>query len=162
MDPATRSAHDAYHRLVRAGAWTLEALWAAMVAVVIDHLGDGPIICYLDDTLLHREGRNVEGAASFRDAVRSTRNHLVYARGLNLVTLAVRINPPWGGMPIAVPVGIRLHRKGGTKLPALAAELMAELAARLPERHFVLCADGAYACLAGDHLPRRPFDRRPQ
>ena len=154
MDPATRSAHDAYHRLVRAGAWTLEALWAAMVAVVIDHLDDGPIICYLDDTLLHREGRNVDGAASYRDAVRSTRNHLVYARGLNLVTLAVRINPPWGAMPIAVPVGVRLHRKGGTKLPALAAELMAELAARLPERRFVLCADGAYACLAGEQLPR--------
>ncbi|MGH9267980.1 MAG: IS701 family transposase [Acidimicrobiales bacterium] len=155
MDPATRSAHDAYHRLVRAGAWSLEALWAAMVGVVIEHLsGDGPIVCYLDDTLFHRAGRKVEGAGSYRDAVRSTRSHVVYARGLNLVVLAVRIDAAWGGMPIAVPVGVRLHRKGEAKLPALAVDLMGELAARLPERSFILCADGAYACLAGAELPR--------
>ena len=155
MDPATRAAHDAYHRLVRAGAWSLTALWAALTAVVVERLGsDGPIVCYLDDTLFHRGGPKVDGAGSFRDAVRSTRNHVVYARGLNLVVLAVRIDAPWGGMPIAVPVGVRLHRKGGTTLPALAAELITELAARLPERRFILCADGAYACLAGEDLPR--------
>ena len=39
MDPATGGAHDAYHRLVRAGVWSLEALWTAMVAVVIEHWG---------------------------------------------------------------------------------------------------------------------------
>jgi hypothetical protein len=155
MDPATRGAHDAYHRLVRAGVWSLEAMWTATVAVVIEHLGpEGPIVCYLDDTLFHRAGRNVDGAASFRDAVRSTRNSVVYARGLNLVTLAVRIDLPWGGMPVALPVGVALHRKGGTKLPALAAGLMTGQAGRLPERRFVLCADGAYACLAGEDLPR--------
>lgn len=155
MDPATRAAHDAYHRLVRAGAWSPGALWAAMVAAVVEHLGpDGQIVCYLDDTLFHRPGRKVEGAGSFRDAVRSTRSHVVYARGLNLVVLAVRVDPPWGGMPIAVPVGVRLHRKGGAKLPALAAELITELAGRLPERRFICCADGAYACLAGEDLPR--------
>lgn len=155
MDPATRAAHDAYHRLVRVGAWSVGGLWAAMVAVVVEHLdADGPIVCYLDDTLFHRPGRKVNGAGSFRDAVHSTRNHVVYARGLNLVTLAVRINPPWGGMPIAVPVGVRLHRKGAAKLNALAAELIVELAARLPERHFIVCADGFYACLAGYDLPR--------
>jgi DDE superfamily endonuclease len=155
MDPASRSAHDAYHRLVRAGAWSMDGLWAATVSKVVERLGpDGPIICLLDDSLFHRTGPNVDGAGSFRDAVRSTRNRVVYAWGLNLVVLTVRVVPPWGGMPIAVPIGVRLHRKGGTKLPALAAELITELAARLPERHFIVCADGAYACLAGDALPR--------
>jgi hypothetical protein len=68
MDPATRRAHDAYHRLVRAGAFSLEALWSAMVAVVVERLaGDGPVVCYLDDTLFHRAGRKVSGAGSFRD-----------------------------------------------------------------------------------------------
>ncbi len=155
MDPVTRRAHDAYHRLVRAGAWSLEELWSAMVAVVVGHLGgNGPVVCYLDDTLFHRAGRKVNGAGSFRDAVRSTHSRVVYAFGLNLVVLAVRIDPPWGGMPVALPVGVALHRKGGTKLPALAVLLMTALAARLPERRFVLCADGAYACLAGEDLPR--------
>lgn len=155
MDPAGRRAHDAYHRFVRCGAWHPDNLWAQIVALAVEHVQrDGPIVCVLDDTLMHRHGQKVDGAGSYRDAVRSTHNRVVFARGLNLVVLAVRIVPPWGGMPIAVPVGMRLHRKDGAKLPALAAELMIELANRLPHRLFTLCADGAYACLAGDALPR--------
>ncbi len=155
MDPVSRSAHDAYHRFVRAGAWSLAALWATMIAVVVEHLGpDGPIVCLLDDTLVHRPGRKVEGAGSYRDAVRSTKSRVVYARGLCLVVLAMRLTAPWGGMPIAIPVGVRLHRKGGPTLNELAGQLMVELAGRLPERRFILCADGADASLAGDDLPR--------
>ena len=155
MDPASRSAHDAYHRFVRAGAWHPDRLWATIVALAVDHVDPGgPIVCLLDDTLMHRHGPNVNGAGSYRDAVRSTHSRIVFARGLNLVVLCVRVVPPWGAMPIAIPVGLRLHRKGGAKLPALAAELMTELANRLPYRRFTLCADGAYACLAGDGLPR--------
>lgn len=158
MDPATRSAHDAYHRFVRAGAWRADALWDAMVTAVIglvDHFcADGPVVCLLDDTLFHRPGRKVEGAGSFRDAVRSTHKRVVFARGLNLVVVAIRVTPPWGGQPIAIPVGVALHRKGGATTTELARQLMAGLAERLPERRFALCADGAYATLSGDHLAR--------
>ncbi len=155
MDPASRAAHDAYHRLVRAGAWSLSACFQALGQVVVARLvGTGRVVCYLDDTLFHRPGRKVEGAASWRDAVRSTRARVVYARGLNLVVLGVRVRPPWGGMPLALPINIRLHRKHGPTMPELAREMMAELAAWLPEASFVLCADGAYATLAGDHLER--------
>ena len=155
MDPATRGAHDAYHRLVRAGAWSLQTIWAVMVTLAVARVGpDGPIVCLLDDTLMHRPGRKVEGAGSYRDAVRSTHRRVVYARGLCLVVLAMRVTAPWGGMPIAIPVGVRLHRKGGPTLTELARQLMAELAGRLPDRRFILCADGAYATLAGDDLPR--------
>ena len=155
MGPATRRAHDAYHRLVRAGKWDLGALWATMVAAVAEHLGpQGKVVVLVDDTLFHRGGRKVEGAGSYRDAVRSTHKRVVYARGLCLVVLAIRLGPPRGGMPIAIPVGVALHRKGGPKLPELARGLMAELAGRLPGRDFVLCCDGAYAGLAGKGLPR--------
>jgi hypothetical protein len=155
MDPASRAAHDAYHRLLRAGAWSMSACFCALAKLVVANLtGAGRIVCYLDDTLFHRNGSKVEGAASWRDAVRSTRRRVVYARGLNLVVLCVRVQPPWGGMEISVPVNVRLHTKNGPTMPALAAEMMAELAAWLPERSFVLCADGAYATLAGEQLER--------
>lgn len=154
MDPATRGAHDAYHRLVRAGVWSLDALWGVIVALAVEHVGAGPVVLVLDDTLLHRPGRKVDGAGSWRDAVRSTAKRVAYARGLNLVVLAMRIDPPWGGMPIALPVGVSLHRKGGDTLGQLAGALVRRLAKRLPGRDFVLCADGAYATLAGHDLPR--------
>ena len=157
MDPALRSAHDAYHRLVRAGAWSLSALFETLVSLVVAQAmrdRTGRLVCYLDDTLFHRPGRSVEGAASWRDAVRSTRSKVVYARGLNLVVLGVRVRAPWGGMEISIPVNMRLHRKNGTTMPELAAQMMAELATWLPEESFVLCADGAYATLAGHGLSR--------
>ena len=83
MDPAVRAAHDAYHRLVRAGAWSMDGLWAAMVVAVLAHVGAGSLVLLLDDTLLHRPGRKVQGAGTWRDAVRSTAKAVVFARGLN-------------------------------------------------------------------------------
>ncbi|HEX5267670.1 MAG TPA: transposase [Acidimicrobiales bacterium] len=154
MDPAARAAHDAYHRFVRAGAWSMDALWAALVVAVVAHVGSGPVHLLIDDTLLHRPGRKVEGAGVWRDAVRSSGKTVVFARGLNIVVVAVRIAPPWGGMPIALPVGVALHRKDGPTLIELAESLVRVLAERVPERPFVLCADGAYASLAGRGLPR--------
>jgi hypothetical protein len=155
MDPATRAAHDAYHRLLRAGAWSPSACWVAIARVVVGAFGgDGCLVCYLDDTLFHKSGRKVDGAGSWRDAIRSTGTRVVYATGLNLVVLGVRVVPPWGGEPLALPMNVRLHRKGGATLPDLSAEMMGELAGWFPTRSFVLCTDGAYATLAGRGLER--------
>ena len=93
-----------------------------------------------------------QGAGSWRDAVRSTRKRVVFARGLNLVVLTVGLQPRWGGMTISIPVNLRLHRKDGPTMLALAAEMMAELCSSFPSTRFVLCGDGAYATLAGNHL----------
>lgn len=155
MYPTTRAAHDAYHRLVRAGSWSISACFCTLCKLAVARLvGADRIVVYLYDTLFHRNGPKVDGAGTWRDAVRSTRKRVVYARGLNLVVLCVRVTPRWGGMPIAIPVNVRLHRKQGPTMPVLAAEMMAELATWLPEASFVLCGDGAYATLAGDHLER--------
>ncbi len=155
MDPSTRGAHDAYHRFVRAGSWSLTACFLALAKLVIALVPDPSCVTlYLDDTLFHRNGPKVEGAGSWRDAVRSTRKRVVFARGLNLVVLTVGLQPRWGGMTISIPVNLRLHRKGEPTMPALAAEMMAELAGWFPSTRFVLCADGAYATLAGNHLER--------
>jgi hypothetical protein len=62
---------------------------------------------------------------------------------LNLVVICLRVNPPWGGMPLALPIALRLNEKGGATMPELAAEMMVQLAAQLPGAAFILCADGA-------------------
>ena len=114
----------------------------------------GPLVLDCDDTLDKKSGRKIDGAGTFRDAVRSTRSKVVYATGRNLVVATLRVSPPWGGMPIGVPLGVRLHRKGGPTTTELAAEIMTELSSWLPGRFFSLCCDGAYATLAGRGLPR--------
>ena len=151
-DPAGRRAHDAYHRFVRDGAWSMHRLWQALTVHLLERVAPtGVVELACDDTLFHHEGRKVDGAGTFRDAVRSTLGKVVYARGLNLVVITLQVRPPWGGCPIAVPVNVRLHRKkDSTTTIGHARAMLIEIADWLPERSIHLCADGAYATLARD------------
>jgi hypothetical protein len=161
-DPSGRRAHDAYHRFVRDGAWSMNRLWRVLaVHAVTSFAPTGMVTLDCDDTLFHKSGPNVEGAGVFRDAVRSTVRRVVYALGLNLVVLTLRVQPPWGGPPIALPVNARLHKKNDTTTTIEhAAAMIRELAGWLPDRQLHLCADGAYATLAGASLPRTHLTSR--
>ena len=69
-DPARERTHDAYHRFVRCGAWSVDVLWQTLAQAMVASLVQ--IEIDLDDTLLHKSGRRVDGAGWWRDAVRST------------------------------------------------------------------------------------------
>ena len=132
-------------RLWRAGA-------AGMVATF--YAGRDVLVFDLDDTLFHKSGRKVEGAGNFRDPIRSRARRIVYALGLNLVVLTLRVSGPWGGEPLGLPINCRLFRKGGADHNQLACEMLGEVAAWFPAHRFVLCGDGAYASLVADGLER--------
>lgn len=161
-DPAGRRAAGAYHRFLRDGAWAMSGLWRLLaVHVVSTFVPTGVVSLDCDDTLFHKSGRQVAGAGVFRDAVRSTGSRVVYALGLNLVVVTLRLTPPWGSMPIAVPVNARLHtNKDPTSTVEHAAQMLRELASWLPDRQLHVCADGAYASLAGADLPRTQLTSR--
>ena len=161
-DPAGGRAHDSYHRFLRDGVWNLSGLWRLLaIHAVRNFAPTGVISLDCDDTLFHKSGRKVAGAGNFRDAVRSTGQRVVYALGLNLVVVTLRVTPAWGSMPIAIPVNARLHKK---KDPITtvehATQMMRELASWLPDRQLHLCADGAYASLAGANVPRTQVTSR--
>ena len=154
-EPKQARAHDAYHRFFGRGAWWLDLLWRQLAAVLLDAFHpQGPVPLDLDDTLFHKSGRHVDGAAWWRDAVRSTAQRVVHGLGLNLVVVTLRVRPPWGGEPLGLPINVRLHRKNDLTTLDLAQQMIQELAAWFPERCWRLCADGAYASLAGRGLPR--------
>ena len=163
IEPPQRHAHDAYHRLLRTGAWEMARLWRLLVETLLAFFYPCPesvVPLDLDDTLFHKAGRRVNGAGTFRDAVRSSAKHVVYAWGLNLVVLTLRVQAPWGGEPLGLPINVRVYRKGGKSHAELAEDMIGELADWFPQRRFHLCADGAYACLAGRQLPRTHFTSR--
>jgi hypothetical protein len=96
--PGRAPAPDAYHPFVRDGAWSMPRLWQALaVHAVARFAPTGVVALDCDDTLFHKAGRRVNGAGTFRDPVRSTRRRVVYALGLNLVVVTLRVTPPWGG-----------------------------------------------------------------
>lgn len=154
-DPLVLRSHDAYHRFFSAARGDPDRLWERLARLLVrTFCSTGVIGVDLDDTLFHHTGRAMEGASFWRDAVRSTKNKIVYGWGLNLVVLTLRVAPPWGGEPIGLPILMRLHRKDSPSLIDLAEAMLRTLAAWFPERSFRACADGFYASLAGRKIPR--------
>jgi hypothetical protein len=147
-DPDRARAHDAYHRFLRKGRWDMAVLWKMLAVLLVKTLCRRSIIHLdADDTLYHHCGYKVNGAGWFRDAVRSG-TRLVFAHGLNLIVVTVRIYPLWGGEPLALPITMRLHRKSGPKPCQLLEEMLRELVSWLPEKRFITHFDGFYASLA--------------
>jgi len=152
-DPQNKHAHDAYHRFFPDARWNMAKLWQFLMKILVQRFcRNGIIILALDDTLFHRSGRTVNGAGYWRDAVRSTKKHIFYAWGLNLVVLTLQIQPPWGGEPLGLPVNMRLYRKNGSTLIELAMEMINEVKQWFPQKQFRVVGDGFYATLAGKIL----------
>jgi len=149
-DPDRQRAHDAYHRFFPDASWATSELWRLLAIWLVKvFYPTGVITTDLDDTLYHRSGRKVNGAGWWRDAVRSTGTKVVHAWGLNLVVLTLRVNPPWGGEPLGLPINMRLHRKSGPTLIELASQMLTEVTLWLPQRQWINHSDGFYASLAG-------------
>jgi hypothetical protein len=155
-DPTGRHAHDAYHRFFPDGRWQMSRLWQELGVLLVKALcpGGGILTVALDDTLFHHSGRKMDGAGTWRDAVRSTASHIVYAWGLNLVVLTLQLQPPWGGEPLGLPINMRLHRKKEQTLIELAEQMIQEVQEWFPERPLRVVADGFFATLAGKSLEK--------
>ena len=94
----TAPGYGAYARWVREGRWSPDELWRCLVVQLVEHwVPEGRLALLLDDTLVNKSGRKVDGAGFFHDAVTSTAvAHKVSAWGLNVVVLALRVPSPWG------------------------------------------------------------------
>lgn len=146
--------HDAYHRFFSKARWSMTELWRLLLILLVKlFYPSGIIPLDLDDTLYHRPGKKVSGASKWRDPVRSEKI-IVFARGLNLIVLTLRVYPPWGGEPIGLPINMRLRIKDGPGHIDLAAEMLAEVAQWLPERRFMCHCDGFYTALIDRDLPQ--------
>ena len=152
-DPLCQRAHDAYHRFFPDCRWCLAQLWKTLGLILVQRFcPKGIITLSMDDTLFHHSGPKVSGAGYWRDAVRSTKKKVVCAWGLNLVVTALQIQPLWGGEPLALPINMRLHRKGEESLIELAVQIIKEICQWFPKRQIRLVSDGFYATLAGKNL----------
>jgi len=150
-EPDQKRSHDEYHRFFPEAAWVLSELWRQVGVTAVNRFHPtGPIPLDLDDTVFHKAGPKVDGAGWWRDAVRSTGTKVVHCFGLNLILLTLRINPPWGGEPLGLPINMRLHRKNKESLLELAMHMLTETATWFPCRHFLVSADGFFAPLAGE------------
>ena len=140
-------------------------LWAR----IIEHAArwvppEAPIVLEVDDSTKKKAGTHIEGVARYRNGAGSARQEYRTLRGLNFVWGIMRVPlPPWPGHCVSVPIGLSLYLKEAQarklKIPyctrsGLAREIVACVAAQLPERQLRVLGDGGYA--TKEYLRRLP------
>ena len=90
-----RHPFDRFYNFFSRSAWTVRDLAHQIaVAVVVRLNPHGLLYLVVDDTLLHKRGKNVYGLGWFRDAVASTAKRVATASGNNWVVMGLAICIP--------------------------------------------------------------------
>ena len=78
-----------YHHVLNRAVWSPLKVSRILLGLLILYLdrGDGPLIFGIDETLERRRGPKIKSLGIYRDAVRSSRSHLVKASGLRWISL---------------------------------------------------------------------------
>ncbi|EMI41659.1 hypothetical protein RRSWK_05831 [Rhodopirellula sp. SWK7] len=140
-----------YHRVFSHRRWHAGRFAKVIATFVIDRFyPDGIVRVVGDETVDGHRGKKVYGKARHRDAVQSTHSHTVYRYGHKWVVLAVLIQLPGVGRPMALPLLIALYRDQKTNAAEgrrhkTQAQLMCGLLALLmrwfPQRKFAFAGD---------------------
>ena len=159
--PARTKHHSALYRFLSNGKWEPDSLGKVLFRLLAPFLPK-QITLILDDTLCHRSGPHIFGAAMHFDAVQSTYGRGTsagrkgfFAFGHNWVVAAVWLPLPWNThRGLAIPIVFRLYLSKKRcpqalyrKRTELAQELVELLISWLPpERSLHVVGDSEYSC----------------
>jgi hypothetical protein len=157
MGLAWESHFTNYHRVLNRATWSaLQASKILLGLIVVLLVPAGvPVVLGADDTVERRSGRKITAKGCYRDAVRSSRKHVVKCFGLKWVSLMVLVPVPWARRVWALPFLAALCQpkgkahKGRHKTSVDWVRQMMKQARRwLPTRLLVLVVDGGFAAVA--------------
>ncbi len=113
------------------------------------------IVLGADDTVERRSGRKIKAKGCYRDAVRSSKKHVVKCFGLKWVTMMVLVPVPWAQRVWALPFLTVLcwppksrHQRRHKTSVDWVRQMMQQVRRWLPERLLVLVVDGGFAAVA--------------
>lgn len=150
---SARRHHEAFHRFFSRGTWCPDEMGHLLFGRLLPLCLDLRIA--IDDTLAQKKGPHVFGIGCHIDAVRSTKNHKIFAFGHVWVVLAVLLPVPFSKRRWALPVLFRLYRnkkecrKAGAvhrKKTELAKEMLGVFLGWVEGRKVELSTDSAYCC----------------
>jgi hypothetical protein len=143
-----RHPFDRFYNFFSRSAWTVRDLAHQIaVAVVVRLNPHGLLYLVVDDTLLHKRGKNVYGLGWFRDAVASTAKRVATASGNNWVVMGLAICIPGTDKIYCLPIHAMLHLAGKAEKSesTLAKEMLQDMLEWFPDRKLILLGDGAYS-----------------
>jgi hypothetical protein len=148
-----------YHRVLNRDAWSCLAAGQVLLGLILALIpSDWPIVLAADDTIERRGGRRIKSRGCYRDAVRSSRGHLVRCFGLKGIVLTVLVPVPWSQRVWALPLLTTLSwpegsgRRTGHKTSLdWTRQMVVQVRRWLPERELILVLDGGFAAVKLAH-----------
>src|ERR671931_2776071 len=105
MGVATERRFTNYHRVLNRATWSARQGSRILLGVLITLLvpPGATIVFGADDTVERRSGRKITAQGCYRDAVRSTKKHIIRCFGLKWVSMMLLVPVPWAQRVWAMP-----------------------------------------------------------
>jgi hypothetical protein len=139
--------HWRAHRFFARAVWDVAQVSAVLAGLVVDRLvpAGAAVLVAVDDTLFRRSGRRVADAFWQHDGSRPGPRQAQVGYGNNWLIAGVVVDLPFLDRPVCLPVAFALVTRTGASKQILTGQLIATIAAALPERRIDVVADSAYA-----------------
>jgi hypothetical protein len=147
-----------YHRVLNRVKWSgLLVSRILLTVLVATFLAAGvPLIIAADETLERRSGEKIRGKGVFRDAVRSSKKHVVHCFGLRWISMMLLVPVPWSSRVWALPFltvlapSEKTNRATGKRHKTSIdwiGQMIGVVRRWLPERAIILVVDGGLAAV---------------
>jgi hypothetical protein len=146
-----------YHRVLNRATWSAlrgsQILLGLLITCLVP-LG-ATIVLGADDTLERRSGRKITAKGCYRDAVRSSKKHVIRCFGLKWVSMMLLVPVPWSRRVWALPFLTALcrpaekhsRRRHKTSIDWV-RQMMTQVRRWLPGQRLVLVVDGGFAAVS--------------
>jgi DDE superfamily endonuclease len=146
-----------YHRVLNRATWSARQAGRILLGLLVTSLvpPGAPIVLGADDTVERRSGRQITAKGCYRDAVRSTRKHVIHCFGLKWVVMMLLVPVPWSRRVWALPFLTALCQPAEKATPRRhktsvdgVRQMMRQARRWLPGRRLVLVVDGGFAAVS--------------
>jgi len=157
MGFATERHFTNYHRVLNRATWSARQASRTLLGLLITGFvpPGATIVLGADDTVERRSGRKITAKGCYRDAVRSSKNHVIRCFGLKWVSMMLLVPVPWAQRVWALPFLSALcwpAEKSGRRRHKTSVDwvrqMMKQVHRWLPERRLVLVVDGGFAAVS--------------
>lgn len=146
-----------YHRVLNRATWSALQASQILLGLLVRVLAPpgATIVLGADDTVERRSGRQIKAKGGYRDAVRSSRKHVVKCFGLKWGSMMLLVPVPWATRVWALPFltvlcwppKSRHHRRHKTSVDWV-RQMVKQTRRWWPGRLLVLVVDGGFAAVA--------------
>jgi hypothetical protein len=146
-----------YHRVLNRATWSGRQASRILLGLLIMLLvpPGATLVLGADDTVERRGGRKITAKGCYRDAVRSTKKHVIRCFGLKWVSMMLLVSVPWSRRVWALPFLTALcwpaekrgQRRHKTSVDWV-RQMMKQVRRWLPGRRLVLVVDGGFAAVS--------------